>query len=307
MKEKEVREIYRWRKTIVNNIDSILKKFKKSKENKEKNAGQMSLFDSVEEEIEIDTNIEEYDGYINMNECFLKEKELLGISVLYDPIKEAQMYKDLYCTHEAEDILKMNKNINGIIIIDIVTKVEETISQRGNRYAKVYISQLGSTYMFLFTNEYRKFISSIIVGDVHLIELNYSIPTVKFDRESISISRIKSLKYVDIEEKYNQVISNAKVTKLDEPWMLKNLKIMEVKFSEIKPGDPFRYIDEKSYADFVKKGDNGAYCLISRLYPLFEKGKIFEDFFKPDTIVIDLVKLKKDEQNKKSKNEGGNQ
>jgi len=66
MTKAEVEDIYRWRKTLVQNFDSIIKASKSSKKADLSNQGQLDLFSMGMEDVKEDPKLIEYDGFIDL-------------------------------------------------------------------------------------------------------------------------------------------------------------------------------------------------------------------------------------------------
>lgn len=226
MEKSEIEAILRYRYTIVDNLQDIINKIKKNKLNKNKNVAQLSLFDNDEFENYKDFKLKINNDNININKIAEIETELLGIPITYDPLNEYDFYKEIICTNEVTDILNFTSDINNIIIIDRITKIDCKISKTGNKYAKVHISKLPSLmYMYLTGKNFEKYIHYTFINNIYLFEVNYRTASPTFTVDSISISHLKHIEDVDINKFYNKMINSMKITsELNEPWMIKNRK-----------------------------------------------------------------------------------
>ena len=84
--------------------------------------------------------------------------------------------------------------------------------------------QLGETYIYLWGQNYRSFVSSLFINECYLIQLTFNTPTKEFDRYSYVCTLIKNVKDVDINAEYDRLIKNSNYTEMNEHWMLKNRK-----------------------------------------------------------------------------------
>lgn len=224
MNKQQIESIFRYRQTIIDNIDKIIGATKKSQKADLSAQGQLDLFSMGLEDCKSNPKLKLYDGHINLIEYVNKESELLGVPVLYDPIEDVSfMYYELYCTHNVYDILELTEQTENIVIIDRLVKIEHRTSKNGNNYCKLYFSQLGETYLYLWGQNYRNFVSSLFVNEIFIIRLTFNIPTKEFDRYNYVCTGIKNIKYVEIEEEYNRLINSLEIIdELDEEWMLVN-------------------------------------------------------------------------------------
>lgn len=272
MEKERAEQIYRWRRAIIDNFDKIKNAIKSSKK-AESNPSQLSLFDAGLEVAKETPKIRISNDPVNIIEWVNKETEILGITVLYDPIDELYMYKELYCSHEVYDILELTEKTENIVILDRLVKIDHRISVKGNKYCKLFFYQLGETYIYLWGQNYRNHISSLFINECYLIQLTFNTPTKDFDRYSYVCTHIKNVKDVDINEEYNKLIKNSKYTEMDEHWMIKNRKFID--FSEIKVGNPFRIVEGCCFADFIKKDEFNVRCM-GGFHKKYEIGENYE-------------------------------
>lgn len=224
MTKAEVENIYRWRKTLVQNFDNIIKASKSSKKADLSSQGQLDLFSMGMEDVKTNPKLIEYDGVIDLMELVNVETELLGIPVLYDPLEEYSFYVDIYCTHTISEILELTDKTENIIIIDRLSRIEHKISAKGNKYCKLFFLQFGETYIYLWGNLYKDKISMMYVNEIYMIQLNFNTPTKEFDRYSHVCTHIKNVKDVDIDSEYKRLIKSLVITdELNENWMIKNM------------------------------------------------------------------------------------
>lgn len=224
MNRTQVVKIFKFRKSILNNIDNILSKIKSSNNNDLSSQGQLDLF-SQGLKVEKEEEVPEYDGKINIMEFVDYEKELLGLPVTYNPLNDLEIFNEIYCNYKPEQLLNFDTNNDNITILDRIVDIEYQVSNNsGNRYAKIYISELSKNLFFYLNGErYKKFIAQLYINEFYLIKLNYSEPTKKFPRDSFSITKIKNIKDVNIESKIKELKEKrSKVQVMDRNWIETN-------------------------------------------------------------------------------------
>jgi len=223
---KEARDILRYRITLLRNTDKILKAAKKSEKANENAHGQLSMFDVGLVKESPNVELDEYEGHVHEMDLVNMEKEVIGLSLTFDPLEECEMYKSLYCTNEVDDVNKIIKAKEGIVIMDYITKIKHLPSRKGNMYARIETSELANgNFFYLFGDMYKDNIRDLFINQIYLIELTYNEPSLTFDRDSLVIDRIKNIKDVDITREYERIMSKSKSTiGLNEPWMIKNRK-----------------------------------------------------------------------------------
>lgn len=229
MDKKQIEKVFRWRKTLVNNFEKISGATKKSKKADLSGQGQLDLFSMGMDDCKSTPTLDEYTGYINLMELVDLETDLLGVPVTFEPLAQYWMFKELYCTHEVIDLLELTDDELGIIIMDRITLVDKRISQRGNDYCKIHLSQLGSeNYCYLWGESYRKYIPQIFLNEIYLFQLQHKKGTKEFSQDSLIITHVKNIKDVDIDFEYNRLINSLEIIdELDEDWMIKNRKIWQ--------------------------------------------------------------------------------
>lgn len=225
MNKKEAEAIFRWRQTLLDNFDSIKLAVKKSRKANALTGDQLDLFGAGLEVAKEFPKLIPYEGYISLIASVNKEVELLGVPVLYNPIDDYDMYKELYCTHNVVDLFDLTEDEEGIVVLDRVTEIDYRVSKRGNDYCKLFLSNLGQEYyVYLFGKFYRDYIQHIFKDEIYLFKLKYSTPTKDYNRDSISCEHLKNIKDVDIDTEYDRLLTISKPTEMNEPWMIKNRK-----------------------------------------------------------------------------------
>lgn len=225
MSKENLENIIRWRNTLASDEtwDLLTGAIKSSRKANSVGEGQLDLFGAGLEVKKEYPKIEIQQGHVNLMEIVEKETELLGVPVLYNPIDDYDMYRDLFCTHSVTDLLEMTEPTHNIVILDRVTQIDYRVSQRGNNYCKFYISSLpGDTYIYLWGAAYRGLIPKLFRNGIYLFQLEYKVATPEFSKDSIVCHLLKHVDDVDIEAEYDRLIKNSTVSSLDEPWMLKN-------------------------------------------------------------------------------------
>lgn len=223
MNKKEAEEVFRWRRTLVDNIEEIILATKKSSKYDLSSQGQMDLF-GAGLEVEKKKDLKEYSGYINIMDHVRDEMGLIGVPYTYNPLDGLDMYSNLYCTHDVTDILEFNENKSGVIVMDWITEITHHRSkEKGNPYVRIYTSLYGADkYWFLWGKDYERLISKVFINEVYLFELNYRIPTIEYSKESINITHLNNVKDVDINSEYERVYDASKEIKIDKKWIEAN-------------------------------------------------------------------------------------
>lgn len=259
MDKRKIEKIFRWRKTLINNWDKITGAIKSSKKADLSSQGQLDLFSVGLEDVSTPLKLNKDNGHIDIMENVKNEIEVLGVPVLFNPIDDYVIHKELFCTHEVHDLLRFTEAYKGIIVLDRITSILYKSSQKsGNKYCKLFISELGEeNYLYLWGKNFSKYIPQIFIDNIYLIEVEYITPTPKFDMTAIAVTHIKNVKDVDVKSEIERLIFNSKTTEINEKWQLKNRKAV---FSDVKIGNPYRIIEGCCYADFVKKEDNFGRC-----------------------------------------------
>jgi len=221
MNKTDAIEVYRWRQTLVDNYEAINKSIKSSNKADLSHQGQLSMFDIGLDDPKAEIKLKTHEGSINVMDYVNKETELLGIPVLYDPLQEYEFYFDIYCTHTPSEILELTEKTEKIVIIDRLSRIENRTSAKGNKYCKLFFSQMGETYIYLWGNLFKDKVNMLFINSILMVELTFNTPTKEFDRYSYVCTYIKNIKDVDIDEEYNRLINSCDVEELDEKWMLK--------------------------------------------------------------------------------------
>lgn len=224
MTSNEAKEILRYRITLLRNSERIFKAAKKSEKANEDIDGQLSMFNVGLEKEAPNIELEAYKGNVHEIDLVIMEKEVIGLPITFNPLDENQIYKDLYCTHEMNNLRTMLKTKEGIVVMDYITKINHRTSQRGNHYAQIITSELEEgNFFYLFGDMYKDNIRDLFINQIYLIELTYNQPSLTFDRDSFIIDRIKNVKDVQIDKEAKRLINNLKIeSELNEPWMLCN-------------------------------------------------------------------------------------
>ena len=226
MDKKQAIDVLKYRLTLLKNYDKIINSLKSSRKADLSGQGQLDMFSVGLEDPKENTKLVEYDGNVAHMDIVDIEKDLLGLTISYNPLDELIMYEDLYCTHKVTDLFSMNKTKHNIVIMDYIVNIDYKKSKKNNFYAQIQISNFNDKYfMYLFGDTFKENIHKLFIGESFLIQLSYQEPTPKFDRDSYVINSIKNIKDVEIDEEYNRIINNLKITsELKEDWMIKNKK-----------------------------------------------------------------------------------
>jgi len=221
--KKEAIEIFRRRQSLVNSLDKIIA-VNKSSQKHSYNDGQLTLFDMGMDKAVTYPTIDLYEYDVDIMYWVNKETELLGIPITYDPLWEYDICNEIFCTHQVTDLLELTENTENIVVMDRITGIEYRISKKGNNYCKLHLSKLGNNnYIYLTGNAYLTHISQVFTNSIYLFQLNYKLPTKDYSKESISVTYMKNILYVDIDKEYDRLIDSLEIVdELNEEWQLKN-------------------------------------------------------------------------------------
>lgn len=227
MKKHEAIELFRSRKTVVDNSEKIMNTVKSSQKADLSSTGQMSLFDAGMKDVIGRPKLVEHSDPIDIMQCVREEIDLLGMCLTYDPLEEYEIIDALYCTHTTADLLSVTENTKGMIVMDWIYDIDYRISKKsGTPYCKLHLASLGADhYLYLWGKNFQKLIKTVFKNNVYLLEVEYMEPTPEFSKSSLVCSYLKNVKSVDPTAKYKQIIAEMDHSELDEPWMLKNRKL----------------------------------------------------------------------------------
>lgn len=225
LNKQKIVDLFKWRKTLVQSYEIIKNAVKSSEKADLSDQGQLDLFSAGLEVEKTLPKLIEYEGGVDLMEMVDLETEYMGLPITYEPLNGLDMYVDIYCTHSVYEVLELTDKTENIIILDRVVIIEYKISQKGNKYCKLFLSQMGETYIYLWGQQFRDLISRIFTNEIYLLSITFNIPTKDFDRYSYVCNYIQNIKDVEIEEEYNRIYNNCKVEELDKHWMIKNRKL----------------------------------------------------------------------------------
>ena len=158
------------RVVIADNLDAIIKYGQKSQ--KSKSVGQLSLFDSLDDEVQIEPirlkerQLSDYE----LGEAAKKERELIGVPLTYDPFTEYFLIERTLCTSTLKEIIFAEDNTNTETFLCEITKTEKRTSKAGNGYYKVYMTRDGDeTYAYLFGDNIANNLRKINPGKIHIV------------------------------------------------------------------------------------------------------------------------------------------
>jgi hypothetical protein len=225
MNRSEAEEIFRGRKTIFDNVESLLDKVRKSSNYDLADQGQLDLFGAG---LEVEkATLKAYSGLIDVMEWVRHEMYSLGVPVTYTPLDELDMHKDLFCTHGVSDLFNFDKDMPNVVVADWITDITYHKSKKsGKPYAKIFTSLYGvDNYWYLWGRDYKELIPRVYVNEAYLFQISYRIGTPEFSRESINITYLNNVKDIDLEKEYKRAYNASKEVKMeDKPWMIKNRK-----------------------------------------------------------------------------------
>lgn len=222
MNRKQAEEIFRGRKTIFDNVESLLDKVRKSSNYDLADQGQLDLFGAglvVEK-----ATLEAYSGPIDVMDWVRLEMDLIGIPVLYNPLEELDMYMDLFCTHSVHDLFNLDKDDSKIVVIDWITDITYHKSTKsGKPYARIYTNLYGvNNFWYLWGKSYKELIPRTYINETYMFQLNFTMPTPEFSRECINITHLKNIKDVDVESEYKRAYNASMEVKMDKDWIKTN-------------------------------------------------------------------------------------
>ena len=199
------------RQSIYNSIPHIILKSKNISENKI--ANQIDLFsdDNIKEENFLE-KIEDW----KFEERLSKEFESLGFFISNHPLNQFKNIFDEYNIINYLDF-NLNKDIQESNIVATVLKLQEKKTQKGNSYAILKCTDLGSVFeLFIFSEMLEKNRDLLVEGNSILITLIKSIDDDVNRFKRINIRKIADLKKI-IESPINSIKFNLKnETSLDD-------------------------------------------------------------------------------------------
>ena len=212
---EQLKEEYKWRGTILSNMDGIVSHFSK------KDSAQMSLFPIAEDE---NFQLKEPDDidYLKIAEM---EKDVLGVCLSYDEFSKFILYKLRFCTHSIQDVIELNESNNNIIFIAKVDEIEYLKSKYGNFYSKILLKDsISSIKMYLFGDVYKKNISSVFTNQFYLVKALYDAET-----QRTNIASIKNIKDINIEDYISSV-------DIDVGTDIRDIVIIKEATNNLRPG-----------------------------------------------------------------------
>jgi DNA polymerase III alpha subunit len=224
--KQQIEATFRWRQTLVDNIEKIMGATKKSKKLDLSKTGQLDLFSMGLEDCKSNPKLNEYTGNIDLMEWVNIETDLLGVPITYEPLEDKWMYKELYCTHEVTDLFELTDDTKDIIVLDRITNIERRVSQSGNNYVKIHLSQLGTeNYCYLWGRYYKEYIPKVFNQETYIFLIEYKKATPEFSKDSLIINGLKNIKDIEINEEYDRLIKSMNIDdELNESWQIKNKK-----------------------------------------------------------------------------------
>ena len=177
------------RQSLYNSIPSIILKSKNNFENKLIN--QIGLFDDEEDK---NDNIQDTINDWNIEERLSKEFETLGFFISDHPLNQFTNIYEEYKIIDFTDFTNTHE-ITETNIAATVLKIQEKKTQKGNSYAIVKFSDLGSVFeLFIFSDIFEMNRNVLVEGNSLIITLvkNLSDEENRFKR--INVKKIVSLK-----------------------------------------------------------------------------------------------------------------
>lgn len=199
---------FRWRQTVIDNLDSIIGAVKSSQKADLSSQGQLDLFGAgLEVERKVGLIPHKFD--INVDAFVNAEIELIGLPVTYNPLDEYEMHQELFCTHDSTELLGLNAKTQNIIYLDRVVDIEHCYSKKGNRYGRLKLFNLGDNMdVFLFGSDYHEYVREVFKDQIYMFKLEFNVPTPKFDGYSTVCKYLKKADEVDLVGEYERLIKN---------------------------------------------------------------------------------------------------
>ncbi len=172
--EQRVKEVFESRQAITNNIDELLKYSRAFHKDKEKSCAQLSLFgeetiDIVKPELK-KRALSDQDIY----GLSMKEKEVLGMSITYDPFQEFILIENCLCTSTVFEMSMLTEDKANCVFIALLKEARVMMSKKGNRYYKLLWERDGVEFnAYLDWRSSDKIISECVTGKIHIIRAGY--------------------------------------------------------------------------------------------------------------------------------------
>ena len=190
------------RAKLLHNLEKIVSSASK---NKQKHAGQMSLFG--EDETYTEVTLEEPPRF-NPLEISEMEREVLGISLLYSEYEPYETIRCRYCDSTLTEIFGTEFEGNKTFLAKL-TEIDHRVSNFGNPFAKLRFTHDGTeSRMYLFGNLYKKNLLKCFVNKIYLI-------TVCHNKERGSMDLVDFMQADSIKNlRINAVWASAPIGKL---------------------------------------------------------------------------------------------
>jgi len=189
--------IFDKRRSIIENIDALIKYSKKYHKNISSN--QLSLFSS--DTIELDRpelksiRLDDYE----LSEMVDLEEESIGMSLSYSKYSKHLLNERLIAITNFEDVVYCVKNNSTMDFIAEVQSIEHKVSQYGNKYAKINFKRNGLTLSAYINGK-------IFKDNIHRIYTNsIYIVRIVFKNGIYSISRIANASEIDVSNRIKGV------------------------------------------------------------------------------------------------------
>jgi DNA polymerase III alpha subunit len=182
---QEIRDTLAWRAEILHNSEKLVKFGSKA------NTTQLSLFGDSREQITM-----EKPSDVNYELMIEKEKEVLGVNLLYNIFDRYVLVSRRFCNHTIRTINEITSQSQKVFFLGQVTDIEYRKSTTGNNYAKVFFRDNDSTIkVYLFGEMYRRYISSVYKERIYLVEADFNA-----EKGSINIVNMKQADEIEPEK-----------------------------------------------------------------------------------------------------------
>lgn len=188
---QEIRDTLAWRAEIIHNAERLVKF------GTNVNKSQLSLFGDSREQI-----VMEKPENVDFMLMLEKEKDVLGVNLLYNIFDRYILIYKRFCTHTIRTVNELTTQNQKVVFLGMVTSIEYRKSTAGNNYAKVYFKDNDSVVrVYLFGEAYRRLISSVYKDKAYLIEADYN-----RQNGTLSIVNMKQAEEIETEKFISTII-----------------------------------------------------------------------------------------------------
>lgn len=163
----DVKKILYNRAKLIQNLDKIVSSSKRNN----KGDGQLSLFASSDDHVDIEISLDEPENFDPLKMAKF-ENDALGFSIVYSQFDEYFAVKCRYCNSTIATVLndEENDDQDPKTLLAEIRSIEYKVSQYGNKYAKiVFKDDTAEDRLYLFGKLYERMIHKCFIGEIYLL------------------------------------------------------------------------------------------------------------------------------------------